>query len=93
MVERLADPGAVDPVAAIREAQLLPEIRQMVRRLEPREKRIIGLRFGLGQDEPRTLQEIGQALGLSRERVRQLESHALSKLRRWAARRQLGPSL
>ena len=39
------------------------------------------LRFGLGSQEPRTLQEIGQEVGLTRERVRQIEGEALDKLR------------
>jgi len=49
--------------------------------LSDREKTIITLRFGLLDDEPCTLQELGRIFGISRERVRQLESRALSKLR------------
>ncbi len=50
--------------------------------LPPRERRVLELRFGLYDDQPKTLREIGQILGLSRERVRQIENRALTKLRR-----------
>ena len=50
--------------------------------LPEREQRVLGLRFGLADDQPKTLREIGETLGLSRERVRQIESRALNKLRR-----------
>ncbi len=50
--------------------------------LSDREKTIITLRFGLLDDEPCTLQELGRIFGISRERVRQVESRALDKLRR-----------
>ena len=46
-----------------------------------REARILSLRFGLDDQSPKTLNEIGEIVGLSRERVRQLESHALNKLK------------
>jgi RNA polymerase primary sigma factor len=58
------------------------QIRAMVGELEPKERDVIKMRFGLDGEEPRTLQEIGQALGLSRERIRQIESKAKEKLRR-----------
>jgi RNA polymerase primary sigma factor len=50
--------------------------------LPDRERRVLELRFGLDDDQPKTLREIGDAMELSRERVRQIESRALNKLRR-----------
>ena len=48
--------------------------------LEDREAAVIRMRFGLESYQPMTLREVGENLGLTRERVRQLESHALQKL-------------
>ncbi len=50
--------------------------------LSPREREVVRLRYGLGEDEPHTLQEIGNRLHLTRERIRQIESRAREKLRR-----------
>jgi RNA polymerase primary sigma factor len=50
--------------------------------LPERERRVLELRFGLSDDQPKTLREIGEIMDLSRERVRQIESRALNKLRR-----------
>ena len=50
--------------------------------LPARERKVLELRFGLDDDMPKTLREIGEVMGLSRERVRQIESRALNKLRR-----------
>lgn len=69
-------PDHVARVAIVRHA-----IRQAVDTLPPREKKIVELRFGLNNDDPHTLEDIGQEFGISRERVRQLQNSALSRLR------------
>ncbi len=64
-------------------------LREALAKLSDKEQQILALRFGLGDDNPRTLREIGDALGISRERVRQIENQALAKLRRGAQSRAL----
>jgi len=54
----------------------------MLERMDKREATVLRMRFGLDEEEPKTLKQIGECLGLTRERVRQIESEALSKLRR-----------
>jgi len=49
--------------------------------LPPRERKILDLRYGLGGDEPHTLEEVGQKLGVTRERIRQIENQALGRIR------------
>ena len=53
--------------------------------LDERERQIILLRFGFDRGEPRTLEDIGKCFGLTRERIRQIESRAMSKMRRHPA--------
>lgn len=64
-------------------------LREVLRELSDKEREVLTMRFGLDDDEPRTLREIGEKLGISRERVRQIESQALTKLRRSAKARTL----
>jgi RNA polymerase primary sigma factor len=49
--------------------------------LSGREKQVIEMRFGLKDGQPRTLEEVGKTFGVTRERIRQIESKTLSKLR------------
>ena len=58
-------------------------------RLEPREKEIIILRYGLDNEGPLTLEEIGERIGITRERVRQIQNIAISKLRKFDIIREL----
>ncbi len=82
----LADTLSQDGVASVElellRASLVRLTREMLVDLDEKERQVIGLRFGLDGEEPRTLQEIGDLLGVSRERVRQIETKALDKLQR-----------
>ena len=64
-------------------------IEETLKRLNPREVTILRLRFGVGTDEPLTLEEVGRKVGLSRERVRQVEALALEKLQRYPVLKEL----
>jgi RNA polymerase primary sigma factor len=64
-------------------------MKEIFAMLNPREQHILTLRFGLTDDTPRTLEEIGQEYGLTRERIRQIESEGLKKLRARMAKRDL----
>ncbi len=65
------------------------EVERLLGHLKPRERDVIELRFGLGREEPQTLEEVGRRLKLSRERVRQIEARAKQKLSQLARTRHL----
>ncbi len=75
------DMNADSPFEAASLALLPAEIEKLLALLDDRERRILSLRFGLDRGEPRTPDEVGQIVQLSRERVRQIEARALSRLR------------
>ena len=60
------------------------EVRELLDTLTDRERQVVRMRYGLGEEKPQTLEEIGSALGVTRERVRQIEARAMEKLRRQA---------
>ena len=63
-------------------AQLLREqLRTILKSLNPRERQVLEMRFGLKDGQSHTLEEVGQAFGVTRERIRQIEAKALRKLR------------
>jgi RNA polymerase primary sigma factor len=81
MVEVIQDPSQRSPLEAAAETAVEERMAALLDGLPEREREILSLRFGLRGREPHTLEDIGAALGLSRERVRQLESRALRRLR------------
>jgi RNA polymerase primary sigma factor len=78
--EMLSDDRSQAPDAALGETDDLKQVIQLLERMDPREATVLRLRFGLNDEEPKTLKEIGERLGLTRERVRQIECEALAKL-------------
>jgi RNA polymerase primary sigma factor len=75
------DKQAIAPLEAASEAMFRNEVEDILATLRPRERRVVQLRFGLVDDEPRTLEEVGRRMGLTRERIRQNDATALRKLR------------
>jgi RNA polymerase sigma factor (sigma-70 family) len=75
------DRGAPTPFEAAATALLPAEVQKLLQGLDERERRVISLRFGLDRGEPRTLEEVGMFFDLTRERIRQIEARAMSKLR------------
>lgn len=88
--EIVGDENARDPFETLREKARNLDLRRMVADLDEREARIIKLRFGLDGEDERTLEEVGEMFGITRERVRQLQNIALSKMRKvmWEQERQ-----
>jgi RNA polymerase sigma factor (sigma-70 family) len=75
------DRSAVSPFEAAADALLPAELERLLAPLDERERQILKLRFGLDRGEPRTLEEVGESFNLTRERIRQIEARAMSKLR------------
>ncbi|MGA8115888.1 MAG: RNA polymerase sigma factor [Actinocatenispora sp.] len=77
----IEDSEAVSAVEAVSFSLFQNELQQVLGTLSEREAGVVRLRFGLTDGQPRTLDEIGQAFGVTRERIRQIESKTMSKLR------------
>src|SRR5690606_3679162 len=78
----LPDPASDQVVEEAVSSAIRDQIRRSLENLSEREKGVVMLRFGLNGQQPQTLAEIADHYGISRERVRQIEKEALSKLRR-----------
>ena len=79
--EFIQDEDIPPPVEVVLDGQLREQLNDALQKLPDRERRIIDLRFGLSDGDPRTLQEIAEEFELSRERIRQIEGEVLRKLR------------
>jgi RNA polymerase primary sigma factor len=77
----IEDSDAVVPLDAASFILLQEQLDSILHTLSDREKKVIQLRFGLVDGHPRTLEEVGKEFGVTRERIRQIESKTLSKLR------------
>jgi len=78
--EMVMDSHTKSPDIEMVEADDLQHVMALLDKMDKREATVLRMRFGLDDEEPKTLKEIGERLGLTRERVRQIESEALSKL-------------
>jgi RNA polymerase primary sigma factor len=77
----IEDADAVVPIEAAAFIMLQDQLERVLDELAEREQKIIQLRFGLTDGHPRTLEEVGREFGVTRERIRQIESKTLAKLR------------
>ena len=77
----IEDAQAVAPPEAASDSMLREQLDQVLDGLADRERKVIKLRFGLEDGHPRTLEEVGREFGVTRERIRQIESKTLIKLR------------
>jgi RNA polymerase primary sigma factor len=91
--EVIEDRGALSPVEETEQMDLAARVAALLAALPAKECTVLRLRFGLDDCQPRTLREVGLLLGVTRERVRQLELAALSRLRSFGSIEELGEFL
>ena len=78
----IEDEGRVSPEDAAAAQMLKEQIAEILSSLSEREQKVVKLRFGIGGGRPHTLEEVGAEFSVTRERIRQIEAKALSKLRK-----------
>jgi RNA polymerase primary sigma factor len=81
LADFIADGGAEAPAEAAAKMMLGEAVLEALSGLSDREKQVVRLRFGLEDGQARTLEEVGKEFGVTRERIRQIESKTLAKLR------------
>jgi len=80
--ELIGDENSINPLDNLQNKNVLHDLSSLLDELDPREAEIIRLRFGLNGDKPKTLEEVGEMFEITRERVRQLQNMALSRMRK-----------
>jgi RNA polymerase primary sigma factor len=81
------------PADAAARAMLNEAVEEAMEELNDRERKVVRMRFGLDDGEMRTLEEVGREFGVTRERIRQIESKTLAKLRHPTRSKRLRDSL
>lgn len=81
LADTIADENSIDPSSLIQEGDLRNCVLRWLEMLLPREREVIMRRYGLGEYPPSTLEVVGYAVGVTRERVRQIQVTAISKLK------------
>ena len=85
----IADESQTSPYDATSRRLLKENIAEVLKTLSDREAKVLGMRFGLNNAHPMTLEEVGQKFGVTRERIRQIEAKALRKLKHPSKRKML----
>jgi RNA polymerase primary sigma factor len=78
----IGDENSINPFENLHNKNVVNDLNSLIDELDPRESEIIRLRFGLNGDKPKTLEEVGEMFEITRERVRQLQNMALSRMRK-----------
>ena len=89
----IEDRQVISPIDAVIVANLKDQTRRTLKTLTPREEQVLRMRFGVGDGSEHTLEEVGKSFNVTRERIRQIESKALRKLRHPSRSKKLRPFL
>ena len=94
IIDYIVDESTVAPDSLVSQESMLDDIKNMLNQLSPKERDVLILRFGLNNDgNKKTLDEIGSIYGVSRERIRQIENRAISKLKKLCKNKNLTSGL
>ncbi len=87
----IEDRNVISPIDSVIVANLRDQTRRTLKTLTPREEQVLRMRFGVGDGAEHTLEEVGKSFNVTRERIRQIESKALRKLRHPSRAKKLKP--
>ncbi len=94
IIDYIVDESTIAPDSLVSQESMLDDIKGMLEQLSQKERDVLILRFGLNSDgNKKTLDEIGSIYGVSRERIRQIENRAISKLKKLCKNKNLAPGL